>query len=473
LLTTLLLLLFAAPAFPGGDLEWESDFAEANGRAFREQRVVFVAVHSDDEARSRAFWKHVYKDKRVRALAEDTVNLLACLDIGWNKRCPCAKSGGLDHDSAKFVEAALREELLGANAEGVIASPQHLWLDPNGAVLLCVPYELSADELSWCFAEAARLAGRPQPEVAGGRAPLRLLYGQTYAPRDRDDYGRGLRPEELEQVLAELKSSGAGRGKRGGGGGAGRFRSRVGSMFQVAFTDEEDARDFITVELSSGWATFNGGDLLAEALQVLGALVPGNSWTIFEHSAGHRDALLRNQAAVALEQLRAPRALKLIKTALKHEKDAGVLKNWVRALGASGRADKGARRQLLQLSQNRADVLRRNALFALGWLAPDGDVSERLVEALGASDAPDARAAACAMALSREQSYMPALESRLAGEGLDDDLRGTLESALTVLKGADLAGIESAVRDVCRDTIPRRRVFFRGMPSGEDLGDGR
>ena len=51
------------------DIPWETDYEAARARASEEKRLVFVAVHSDEEARSETFFKKVYKDKQVKGLS--------------------------------------------------------------------------------------------------------------------------------------------------------------------------------------------------------------------------------------------------------------------------------------------------------------------------------------------------------------------------------------------------------------------
>jgi hypothetical protein len=459
------------------DLTWEVDYEAARERATEEERVLFVAVHSDEEARSEAFWKKVYKDKAIKKLAEETVNMVACLDVGWKKRCASAKAAGMDEEEAKFIEAALREEFLAANSEGIVASPQHLWIDSKGAVLLCVPFEMEAEELAWCFAEAARLAGTSVPEVEG-RAPRRLLYGSAYQPPSDDEYGRGLRADEVEEKLDELRASmggGIGGGRRGGGGGGGGaggagggWGRRIAGLMQLAFTDEPDAQKYVALELGSGLLTWRGYDPLVNALHGLGNLAPASAWEIFESYSDHREAEVRNESAVAAEQLGTAQALKTVKSCLKREKDPLVEKNWLRALGAVAGTDKGARKMLLGASEEDDALLRRNALFALGWLPQGEDVRERLLLALEETDGDDVRAAACAMALSRDEVYLPVLQKRAQAEGLAEATKAALTAAVGVIEGGGLASIESAVREACRDRVARERVFFRQVSA--DLG---
>ena len=458
------------------DITWEADYEAARARATEETRLIFVAVHSDEEARSETFFKKVYKDKAVKRLTGETVNLLACLDIGWKKRCECAKAGDLDDDDAKFMEAAIREELLAANDEGIVASPQHLWLDSQGNLLLCVPYEMTPEELAWCFAEAARMAGTAVPEVEG-RAPRRLLYRDAYRPPDGDEFGRGLRTEEVEEALSELKgaSSGGGRfggGRFGGGGGGGGWGRRIELVLQLAFTDEKDAQEQVAQQLGSGFLTWTSFDPLVQALHGYGNLAPLSGWDFFESYADHREASVRLEVAVAAEQLGVRDALKLAKKYARREKDPAVAAAWLRALGAVADDDKSARKLLLSESEDEDPLRRRNALFALGWLPQGDDVRARLMAALASTEGAAVRAAACAMALSRDEAYLPVLRKRGEMEGVNDAAKETLTTAVEVIEGDGLARLESAVRECCRDRVARERVFFRQV-SAEMDGGGR
>ncbi|MDA1264795.1 MAG: HEAT repeat domain-containing protein, partial [Planctomycetota bacterium] len=446
------------------DITWEVDYEAGRARAAAEQRVMLIAVHADKEARSEAFWKKVYKDKGVRASAEDTVNLLACRDATTAKRCDCAKQGGLDSEQAKFLEAALREEILAANADGIVASPQHVWLDSSGKLLLSVPFEMDAQELTWCFAEARRLAGGEAKVPKDARPPRRLLYGECYQPPDEDTYGRGLRPDEVEELLTELRSSsfGGGRGAGGGGGGWGR---QIQALAQLAFTAEEEAQQHVAIQLGGGWMTWGGNQVLVSALHTLGAIGPVDAWETLESYLGNKDAAVRNEVAVAIEQIGIRDALKLVKTTLRKEVDPGVQKNWLRALGAIAGEDKAARKTLLDFSEDEDPALRRNAVFALGWLPQNEDVRERLMAVLDSTDGDDIRAAACAMALSRSADYLPVLQKRTADESLPEAAKSALEAAVAVIEGASLKRIETAVREACRDRIQRERVFFDATPA--------
>lgn len=457
MLTCLIAPLLLAAAV--GDITWEKEYAAARGRAEDEGRILFVAVLTDDEARSDRFWKDVYSDRRIRTHAEETVNLVACLDAQGKKRCSCAQKAGLKRDEARYLEVAIREELLAQNERGVVSSPQHLWFSPTGELLQSVPFEMSADEMVWCFVNARRRAGLehdPMPE--GIRAPLRFLTREAYAPAQGDTHGRALTPAETKQALKSMRASMLGAGQ------AGRF-------IRLAFTDEKAAQEYVYKELQSGVSTWGGAGLTVRALHAVGLVAPLSGWEIFEYYSNHREGRVRNECAVGLEQLGTPAGLKLIKSMLRKEKDEAIKKNWLRALGSCGRSNSAVRKQLLGLvARERDPVMKANILLALGWLDHHKDVREVLVQMLQDEDAAGRlrTAAVCAIALSRDESQLETVRKFAEGEGISDSLSAAAAAAVAILTGGDLIGLEASVQAACADTLSRERVFFRTAPEEEE-----
>ncbi|MDP6409638.1 MAG: HEAT repeat domain-containing protein [Planctomycetota bacterium] len=435
----------------GGEIVWRADHAMVMERARAEGRVVFVAVDLKDEARCDHFVDDVYSERAVRELAERTLNLVGSGEVHRKGDGECPRLSSVSCRDHMRTLAALREAHLGVNASGTVAVPQHLWLDPSGAVLLCVPYEMSVEEMLWCFVTALRRAD-PELELAmpqEARAPRRLLFGHAYTPADGDGLARGLTADELEAEIKRLKSS-----LFGGG--------RIGSMTKILFTAHRDAVEYAELEFGRSLMTWSGNDYLRRSLHSLGRISPAEFWVVPADFADHGDPRVRSEVAVALEQLAAPRSYKLVKRALGKEKDPSVERCWLRALGAAGHAESGARKVLLKAAaSDDGEVLRWNAILALGHLAGHEDVREFLVAAL--AEGGGARlAAACAMAISRDAHYLGPL-----AEAVGEATEGELFLALEVLRGADLRRLEPVVRRVGRDDLRRERVFF-GAEGVED-----
>ena len=442
-------MLSALLTVPVAGIEWAGDYGAALERAQAEGRVLFLAIGMDEEARCEDLVRRVYKDREVIRLAESTVNLAAAPEAHRSGKAKCPRFSGILCEEHCRLDRRFREELLALNDKDVAAVPQHVWLDSAGAVLLSVPYEIEPEELVWCFVTAMRVAD-PAAAIGmpdGAYPPRRLVRGGLHAPGPTERRGRGLLEDELEEQIKKMRSSILGAG-------------RIEPMLEILFTDEKDAVEYARVELGSGVAGWGDGSLLKRAIHTVGMQSPPSFWTVLAAYAKERSADLRNEAAVAFEQLGTPLALKTVKSSLGREKDDRVRKNWLRALGACARDDGGARSTLLAAVDEDDRVLRRNALLALGYLLPHADVRACLIQWLACGDPRDELAAACAMALTRDASYVPDLEAALAA-GPDETHAADLKLAIDVLQGENLHVIQELVTRAGGDEIARERIFYR------------
>ncbi len=453
---------------PAAGVDWQVDFETTLLRAADERRVVFVAVNMDGERANDRMAEDTYRDKTITGLAEHTLNLVASVGEHAKAERTCPRFGDLTCPDHRRVDIDVRERVLEPDDEGFVIAPQHVFLDPDGKVILSVPYEISAAELEWCFFTSLKSV---DPEFAhrlspGARAPRRLIRGAVAGA------GAGQAPptrEEVLELIAEVKKGNL----RGG--------ERMAALRRILLADEPEAIDFIGDELRRGpplgrGAGRRGGgggaraagerrDTRGPLLHAIGVRSPASYWEIVLEPATGSDQLLRAEAVVALEQLAAPESARGIGAALKREEVAEIEKNLLRALGSAGAADKKARQTLLSRAKKEKDpILRANAIVALGYLARHADVDERLRELL-ASDDPDERvAAACAVALTRERGWLEVLDALEQGEEDEEEKPGkAFEDACTgaraVLEGGDLAPIEGSLTRVCRDEIARERLF--------------
>ncbi len=445
------ILTLGAFGSPGSSIQWRADYEGTLEQAKAERRGVFVALLIDGEARCDAFVKDVYAEKFVIQFAESTLNVVA--SPGQHKRKgACKLFAGVECIDHQRADTTVRSKLVAQNDLGVASVPQHLWLDPDGAVILSVPFEMTADEVLWCFAFAQwRLDPKSSfvlPE--GARAPRRLIFGASHRPADGTTPGRGLIESELQKELNTLKGSFWNEG-------------RIGTWLRVVFTDDERAVRTIQTELGTGALTWGGVERLNQALDVIGEWSPASFSPLLLDYVKHRDAQVRRHTAVGLEQMGAPDTVSAIKRALSKEKDASVEKAWLRALGSCGYADKSVRKLLLKKAKSEKEAeLRINATLALGWSGGEEAVVELLESKLTSEDENEVVAALCAAAISRDPLWIPKLEE-FAKKAPEGRVRTACESALTVLRGASLTTIESEVRLVAGDELRRGRIFF-GTP---------
>jgi len=467
MLATLCALLLTAPA----DLVWLKSVEEAQARAAAEKKVVFVAVNMDGEKANERMLAKVYTDKAVLGLAAHTLNLIASVAEHAADGKPCPKFAGLTCLDHRRSDSTLRRDVLKADTAGFVVAPQHVFLGPDGKVLLSVPYEVSASELAWCFAAALKAVDPATTLTAppGARPPKRLIAGGVHDPSVAG--GRMLTRKEALELISELKKSG-------------RANWETEQLRALVACDEPEAREFIELELRSGGGGGrggggggggrggggglagggmggDGGKRHEKIMHEIGIESPAAWWTVAAEFLGDSNALLRAECAVALEQIAAPEALKALQKALQEEELPGIRKDILRALGSVGAQDTAVRTLLLKKARSEKDeLLRLNSIAALGSLAAHEDVQAELTRLLGAVSGPERQAAACAMALSRDERYLPALEAA-AADARDPELVAVAKAALQVIRSGELKPIQADLKRVCKDTLDRERFFGR------------
>ena len=458
---------------PAGGIEWQPDYDAALALAAQEGKVVFVAVNMDGERANDVLAEKTYGGRTLVKLSESCVNLVASNFNHAKAGKTCPRFDHVECVHHREVDALVRERLLEPDEEGYVVAPQHLWLDPGGKVLLSVPYSVSAEELEWCFVAALRTVD-PDFEWklgSGARAPRRLVLGGV-APTGEAGEAGSLPPtrEEALELVQSLK-----RGARG--------QEARQMLRRLAQADEPEAREYMVSVLRSSASGGGGGgrrggggmrpqedgpDRRLQLLSWIAVASPPSYWEVCAEVLSSGEATLRAQAVVTLEELAAPESLKAIASTLRKEKDPRIKKNLLRALGAVGGDDKKARKTLLKQAGDRRDeLLRHNAILALGSLAPSEEVREFLVETVrGSEDDADRRAALAAVALSRDATWLEWFE----GQELEgtEAFEALLEDAKAVLGGAPLSTIRDTVAGLGEDELPRTRLFGRSREDAED-----
>jgi hypothetical protein len=448
---------FAPTAASGPPVTWEPDLAAAFDRARDEDKVVFLAVNMDGEQANERAVKKVYTDRKVVELSALTVNLMASrFDHGVPTKT-CKRFGSVTCEQHKRVDMRAREKILKPDPDGWVVAPQHVFLRPDGTVILSVPYEVSARQLAWCFHTALATHDPSYTGVPKGSPPQRLIYGGVYDPG-----GEGVRVLTREQVLAEIK------GIRSGKYRPAQRVEREQAVRSILMSSEPEALEFIEQELKLEFVGGRRGagndgedrpDRRLALLHGIGVSSPQPYWELVAPYLFDKKPELRNEAAVALEQLAVPKSMKTVLKALGKEKDRTIEKNLLRALGTTVADDARGRKKLLDRARKEKDgLLVANALVALGSVPPGDDVRDVLRSAFESGAADASRAAVCAMAISRDRSWVEYLEATAKGAG-GDDLSLAVEAALVVLRGENLSHLRPIVRSAASDRIERERIF--------------
>lgn len=493
-LTLCLLPLTTPRATSDAGIVWEKSAEATFTRAAELKRVVFVAVNMDGEAANERMLGKVYTDKAIAQLSTHTLNLVASASehVAGDKACP--RFAGLTCMDHRRTDTVLRRDVLKADSDGFVVAPQHVFLDAAGKVLLSVPYEVTSAELAWCFVAALHQAD-PASTVAapaGARAPKRLIQGAVFDPAAAP--GGSVRPlshKEIVELIAELRKSGRGQWE-------------LEKLRGLLASDDADAREFIALELKSGGgraggggggrggggggagaaaaAASSGGEARhARILHAIGILSPASWWELPADALGSSDEKVRAEAAVALEQLCAPEAVKSLTGALQDEKTPSVAKEILRALGTCGANDKNVRTLLLKRMKSEKDeLLRLNAIVAAGSLASGDDVAAEFEKLANTGSAAEQQAALCAIALSRDVRYEQLLaakgavaappaggagekpgEKPAAAPAANGELAALATTALAILRGGELKALREPLQRVCKDTLERERFFGR------------
>jgi HEAT repeats len=443
--------LLASPARAQSKLEWTPLLVDALSQAESENRVVFISLGFVGENRSQRIRKTVFNHKAVVAQAKLSLNVPA-----WNfrpgdrsKLAKFGKAKALDHQQ-NLTECLNR--WLVPNDQEQIAWPQHLWISPAGELLLSCPWELNAEEMSWCFDEAfrrAKIADPPQAAV-GAHPPRRLLLGQEALQLpEGETLGRGLLQDELAEIIAQGKKNIAG-------------LVNASDYIHLLFTDSEQAAKAIQQQL--GLLQFGGSassEFSVRALRGIGILATSSFLPLLVSFSENADPSIRSQVAVALEQLGDSEALSILKKRIKKEGDPAVLAEWVRALGACGRGDKTIARSLIKLVDKEKDArVRINAILALGHVLPESNAQKYLIDLAQNTSGKPQLAAVLALGLGRNLASHEVL-SRLNKGDPGETLKLHLTAVLEVLDGANLSELETLFQAMDGSPFDRKRLFFR------------
>jgi hypothetical protein len=432
----------------GDSIVWQKSWEEAFARAKAEHKVVLLAVNMDGERANERMAASVYHEPALVELSKSAICLVASAsDHGTGAEC--ARFGSIACSDHRRIDSAARQSVLKPDKEGFVVAPQHVLLDPDGKVILSVPYEISADELEWCLATAiVKLDPSFDGKVsASARAPRRLIKGNVLdLSGDPAASGKVPTREETLELIAEVK-----KGSLAG-------PERMAALKSILSADEPEAIEYIQSELRRGGGKGAGSDIRAELVHTIGARSPASYWPLVADFLDDGSPILRAEAAVAMEELAAPEATKEIGSLFVKEKSPEIQKELLRALASCGAGDVKIREKVAKIAEKEKDpLLRMNAIVALGrFPVSDPDVAALLERKLREGVGEEREAAACAMALTRDVRWTKLLEE-IAAQKSDADLEGTIEAALAVLKEGALRPLEEPLRRIAQDKIRRER----------------
>lgn len=432
--------LLAAPA---GDIDWTETYGGAVARSEAEGKVLFVAVHMPGERANERMAKSVYPDKTIKKLAEQTVNVVAMSMDAYEDRGTRLDLDGLTVDQLRKLDIDIRREVLKPDALGFVVAPQHVFLAPDGTVLLSVPYEVTVHELEWCFVHAlAKVDPEHAPKASSAaRPPKRLIQAGVIEGSDEQIGAAPATLEEVRELIKEINKSREGRFEK---------------MMRMLTADEEEAREFITKHLRGGGK--RGDENKAGMILNIQRRSPASWWEVVTEFAEHQSEDVREEVAACLEVLASPDAARDLKKIVSKEQDPRLLGMWLRAQASSAGDESSVQKAIVkQALKGRETITRANAALALGYLAPVDASYETLVELLSGEHPESVKLAAiCATAINKDERHRERLTLLAAEEG---PLKTVAEAALITLEGGDLTPLGPHVKQACGDKVNRERLF--------------
>ncbi|MBL8724290.1 MAG: HEAT repeat domain-containing protein [Planctomycetes bacterium] len=440
-----LLAILATTATATAQIRWTPSFDDALATAKAERKVVLLAFNMAGERANEELLADHYKDPTLGKLSAATINVF----------CSQANTAGVPGVSVAQQQAAEQKARLSVlkigPGEDVIA-PQHVWLDPDGAILNAVAYRVTKGELEWAWLDAIRkvdpkFAWQPSP---GARAPARLGFGEV-------ERGRNDKPPtkaQVDEALKELKKS---------------RRGILGNLeeFQIVMrSDEPEAVAFVTT-------TLNGlpERTVVPALSGIGLASPKAYHSVLVPYLGNRDEEVRFAAAQALERMAEPKALPALLKHYREEKVDRVRCHLLRAMAASGPTHKDVQATLDKvLAKEPSAEVRAHAVLALALMEDRTKVHEGLAAALR-DTSPKVRATAgYALASRREADFALRLDEAAHREE-EPETKAWLEAAAKVVRGGPIDPFKNFLEKVLDEKPPRAGMGLDGAGGG--MGGGR
>lgn len=443
--TLLTVLLLATSSARAAGIEWRTSLEAALSNAKARKAPVFIAVNMDGERANDEMVAEHYAASRIVELAARSVPLFASADDHSGAK-PCKRCGGpVTCEQHRAIEKEIRAKYLQRASDGGYVAPEHLFLDPEGKVLLSVPYRVSQGELEWCLVSAIRSLD-PGFEWKFGedaKPPRRLVKGGVAAD-GLEATEKAPTKKEVDEILAELNKTK-------------KWFEKIDLMFRLLRSDDPRALSFFETLLSGKMP--NREDGLLGFLRAMGrSSPPAYGPLVVPFLEDDRDAV-KSQAIVTLELLANAKTLAALQKRFKAEKDVRFKKDLIRAIAACGAKDKAAQKLVFGVVAGDDDpILRANAMLGCEYLADEKGVIATIDAALAQQPVVELRfAAGYVVAARRLETRKDALSTAVNDE-TDPAAKAALAACLAVFDGGSLSSLEPYLKSLCRSELPRERL---------------
>lgn len=366
-----------AKAQPGDLISWQKDLAKAFERAKEKQKILMICVNAKyvdgrnrEEPAAKGLREIIYKDVRIVQKSREFV-------------CAFLTTGGNSSDYG---------ELRALGIEGLIVSPQHIFVHPDGEKILERREYWSFGSGESAVKALLDMMDKAQgklktgvstptaPDGGGDEGPAPDL-GAEAPPAEQpdgaaDEAQQKERAEWVRRMLRQVVEGGPDERQRA----------------CESLVRNDKAGDAIDPLLALIAEHEKQPDIIVDIIRSVG--VPELEKAV-EPVAGqlkHKDRLVRGNAAVTLEYIGSKAAVKPLKGRASREKDEAIANHMYRALGRCGANDKGVRGPLLKKADNgKSEFASLGPLIGLSYFEEDKKARRGLEKLLSKLGVPGGR----------------------------------------------------------------------------------
>jgi HEAT repeat protein len=398
----------AAAAAPR--IAWESDFDAALRRAQAEKKPLFVAFLMDDEPANDQTIKEHYVDPEIVELSRRFVCLVCCIGEHRGEDGGCTKFPGITCAQHQAIEKKARARWMVGDT---VCTPQHVFCDGKGDVVLRKVYLISKATLAKCLTMTLHATGGDTSNLP--KAKVVDDDPQALVDKEKaqvDGWLRDLDSRNLELREAALR----------GLGYADDARALPAVLARCAPQHDDPTR------IAAIGALARKGNF--EAVRPLAAMLK------------EPKAPIVIRVAQSLETIQMPEAVPPLLAAIKKERRDRVLGVLLRAAARSQSGNAEVREACLRAFKDASTQLESAIMVALGRLDAHPKIVELMVKQLESRNQNTRGLAAWVLGAQATPEARKALEALDRAEKTPE-VRKLLASALKQSRGETVQGYDS------------------------------
>jgi len=399
-----------AAATPAPHIAWETDFDAALLRAQTEKKPLFVAFLMDDEYANDLTIKEHYTHPEIVELTTRFVCLVCCIGEHRGEEPGCAKFRGITCAQHQAIEKKARARWLVGD---VVTTPQHVFCDSKGEVVLRKIYLIPKESLAKCLMMTLQTIGC---DITG----LKFTNADDKNPSALVDKEK----QEVDGWLRDLDSN--------------NLQLRETALRGLGYAD--DARAFPALLRRCD----PGQDEMTRLAAISALARKGNYEAVKPLTAMLKEAKapIVIRAALALETIQLPEAVPALMAIAKKERKDRVLGVLLRAAARSQGSNVEVRDLCLKSLKQASNQLEGSVMVALGHLDPHAKIADAMAPLIKSKTQNTRALAVWVLGAQRTPESRKVLEAMQRDEK-SPEISKLLESAVKNCRGEAVQGYES------------------------------